>query len=130
MHSSSATINPAKSTKSKPSQWKEKSVGLAPASVQAALREALTLESVSPTECGDFLWLIAQESGGVVGVRNARSTARGLFQLLRAQHSLNPNGEKSFGNAKEECQGGIRYVIGRYRTAHRAREFWLNHHWY
>jgi hypothetical protein len=71
MHSSSATINPAKSTKSKPSQWKEKSVGMVPASVQAALREALAIESVSPTQYGDFLWLIAQESGGVVGVRNA-----------------------------------------------------------
>lgn len=42
------------------------------------------------TECDDFLWLIAQESSGIVGVKNSKSTARGLFQLLRAQYSLNP----------------------------------------
>jgi hypothetical protein len=73
---------------------------------------------------------MAQESAGVVDARNGTSTARGLFQLLRAQYSLNPRGEASFGNAKEECQGGIHYIYGRYHSAHMARAFWQQHHWY
>ncbi|TFW29363.1 hypothetical protein E4L96_01635 [Massilia arenosa] len=81
-------------------------------------------------EYRDFLWIIAQESSGKVGVRNTHSTAQGLFQLLRAQYSLNPNGEASFGNAIEECQGGIRYVRSRYKTAAAAKRFWISHHWY
>lgn len=90
----------------------------------------MKLESVPLIQYDDFLWLIAQESSGVVGARNARSTARGLFQLLRAQYELNPRGEKSFGNAIEECQGGIHYVIGRYHSSTLARKFWQDHHWY
>ena len=98
--------------------------------MQVALREAMRLEGVSLTQYDALLWIIAQESSGVVGVRNRRSTARGLFQLLRAQYELNPNGEKSFGNPVEECQGGIRYVIGRYHSANAAKIYWQQHHWY
>ena len=82
------------------------------------------------TQYDDFLWIIAQESGGSVDARNPSSSARGLFQLLRAQYSLNPHGERSFGNAVEECQGGIHYVIGRYHSAISAKIFWQAHHWY
>ncbi|ALL69679.1 hypothetical protein K788_0006245 (plasmid) [Paraburkholderia caribensis MBA4] len=71
-----------------------------------------------------------EKSAGVVNARNGTSTARGLFQLLHAQYELNPHGEASFGNAVEECQGGIRYIYGRYHTASRARDFWKRHHWY
>ena len=110
--------------------WVEKSPSIVPLSVQNALREALRIEGVSPIEYNDFLWIIAQESAGVVGVRNANSSARGLFQLLHAQYSLNPNGSESFGNAVEECQGGIHYVLGRYHSAAAAKRFWLKHHWY
>jgi hypothetical protein len=53
-----------------------------------------------------------------------------LYQLLHAQYGLNPNGEKSFGNAVEECQGGIHYILGRYHTVSVARKFWESHHWY
>ena len=87
-------------------------------------------EAVPPSDFGDLLWIMAQESGGTVNARNPTSTARGLFQLLRAQYDLNPRGEKSFGNALEECQGGIHYIYGRYHTARMAREFWEKHHWY
>lgn len=90
----------------------------------------MKLERISSVEYDDFLWIIAQESGGIVDVRNSKSTARGLFQLLRAQYGLNPNGDKSFGNANEECQGGIHYVIGRYHSAAAAKKFWQQHHWY
>lgn len=110
--------------------WKEKDPAIVPIHVQFALREAMRLESVSLTQYDAFLWIIAQESSGVVGVRNHHSTARGLFQLLRAQYELNPNGEKSFGDPVEECQGGIRYVIGRYHSANAAKIFWQLHHWY
>ncbi len=66
----------------------------------------------------------------MVDNRNPGSSARGLFQLLKMQYDLNPHGAQSFGNAMEECQGGIRYIMGRYKSAHRAREFWERHHWY
>jgi hypothetical protein len=110
--------------------WLEKSPNIVPASVGVALREAMRLENVPLTEFDDFLWIMAQESAGIVGVRNPRSSARGLFQLLRPQYKLNPRGEASFGNAVEECQGGIRYIYGRYRTAKSAKAFWEKHHWY
>jgi hypothetical protein len=122
--------SPVQRIKSRVPGWVEKPTSKVPLAVRQALREAMTLEGVAPTQYDDLLWLVAQESGGEVDARNPRSSARGLFQLLKAQYGLNPHGEASFGNAKEECQGGIRYVVGRYRTAHRAREFWLKHHWY
>lgn len=90
----------------------------------------MSLEGVPLTDFNDLLWIMAQESSGVVDTRNSESTARGLFQLLRPQYGLNPNGEKSFGNAVEECQGGIRYLLGRYHTVQVARKFWEKHHWY
>ena len=111
-------------------EWAEKDPEIVPASVKNALRQAMQLEGVSMSQYDDFLWIIAQESSGKVGVRNSRSTAHGLFQLLHAQYSLNPHGATSFGNAVEECQGGIHYVLGRYNSATVAKKFWQDHHWY
>lgn len=90
----------------------------------------MTLEGIPATNFDDLLWIMAQESGGKVDTRNHTSSARGLFQLLRAQYDLNPRGIKSFGDAVEECQGGIRYILGRYHTVKAARTFWEEHHWY
>jgi hypothetical protein len=90
----------------------------------------MSLEGVPLTDFNDLLWIMAQESDGVVNARNTDSTARGLLQLLRPLYSLNPNGERSFGNAIEECQGGIHYIFGRYHTSQMARKFWEKHHWY
>jgi SLT domain-containing protein len=117
-------------TKHKKKGWVAKDPATVPITSQNALRSAMSLEGVPLTQFNDLLWIMAQESDGVVDVRNATSTARGLFQLLRPQYSLNPNGEKSFGNAVEECQGGIHYILGRYHTAQMARKFWEKHHWY
>ncbi|WP_233865243.1 hypothetical protein [Paraburkholderia adhaesiva] len=110
--------------------WQEKPVSVVPLNVQLALRDAMRKEGKSSADFHDLLWILAQESTGVVNARNGSSTARGLFQLLRAQYGLNPRGEASFGNAVEECQGGIRYIYGRYHSSFRAREFWKSHHWY
>lgn len=110
--------------------WVEKEPSKIPATVQSALRDAMLIEGVSMTQYDDFLWIIAQESGGIVNTRNPASSARGLFQLLRAQYPLNPHGEESFGKAVEECQGGIHYVMGRYHSAKTAKTFWQAHHWY
>ena len=103
---------------------------MVPADVQAALRSAMNLEQVDASQFADLLWIMAQESGGVVDARNSKSTARGLYQLLAAQYGLNPHGEKSFGNAVEECQGGIHYIMGRYHSASAAKAFWKSHLWY
>jgi hypothetical protein len=90
----------------------------------------MRIEAVAATDFNDLLWIMAQESAGIVNARNGTSTARGLYQLLAAQYALNPRGAASFGNAQEECQGGIRYIYGRYHSARAARQFWKTHHWY
>ncbi|MFM0603700.1 hypothetical protein PQR05_04115 [Paraburkholderia sediminicola] len=100
-----------------------------PITSQNALRKAMAIEGVALTQFNDLLWLMAQESGGMVDTRNGKLCARGMYQLLRPQYDLNPNGEKSFGNAVEECQGGIRYILGRYHTAASARLVWEANHW-
>src|SRR5690349_23680658 len=84
--------------------WQEKTTTVIPLYVQSALRTAIDLESVSSADFDDLLWIMAQESAGVVNARNGASTARGLYQLLHTQYGLNPHGEHSFGNAVEECQ--------------------------
>ncbi|WP_175050932.1 aggregation-promoting factor C-terminal-like domain-containing protein [Paraburkholderia sediminicola] len=100
-----------------------------PTTSQNALRKAMAVEGVALTQFNDLLWLMAQESGGMVDARNEKLCARGMYQLLPPQYELNPNGEKSFGNAVEECQGGIRYILGRYHTAASARLVWEANHW-
>lgn len=101
-----------------------------PVASKLALRAAMRLENVSAVQYEDLLWIMNQESGGRVNAKNPHSSARGLFQLLRNNYNLNPHGVDSFGNDVEECQGGIRYIIGRYRSARGARQFWAAHHWY
>jgi hypothetical protein len=118
-----------KKDRSNPPPNKPRSAAV-PATIQMALREAMKIESVPAGQFDDLLWLIAHESGGRLDVKNQHSTARGLFQLLSPQYSLNPHGAASFGNAVEECQGGIRYVMARYRSASAARAFWEKHNWY
>lgn len=116
--------------KHRKSQWSEKSPLTVPYESQEALREAMRLDGVSAAEYNDLLWIMAQESGGVVNAHNSASSARGLFQLLQAQYDLNPHGANSFGNPVEECQGGIHYIMGRYHSASNAKAFWQTHHWY
>lgn len=110
--------------------WVAKDPLFVPEASKAALRQALALEGLPLTDYDDLLWIMAQESEGVVDQRNPASSARGLYQLLRALYHFNPRGEASFGNAIEECQGGIRYVVDRYGSAANARRFWEAHHWY
>ncbi|WP_027801509.1 aggregation-promoting factor C-terminal-like domain-containing protein [Paraburkholderia dilworthii] len=100
-----------------------------PATSTNALREAMSIEGVPLTQFNDLLWLMAQESGGAVNLRNPKSGARGLFQLLPSQYELNPGDVKSFGRAVEECRGGIRYILGRYHNAASARLAWKANQW-
>ena len=108
-------------------RWKPRDPATIPAESLLALQSAVLLEQVPQDQSADLAWIMAQESGGIVDSKNPHSSARGLYQLLKAQYELNPNGEKSFGNAVEECQGGIRYIVHRYKTAARARKFWEKH---
>ncbi|WP_217430271.1 hypothetical protein [Sphingomonas bacterium] len=102
-----------------------------PPAIQLALRQAMMTEKVPTDQYDDLLWILAQESEGNIGIHNGQgSTARGLFQLLKAQYHFYPKGEASFGNAVEECQGGIRYIVARFHNAAAARKFWERHHWY
>ena len=99
-----------------------------------ALKKAMLIEGAPSSWYEDLAWIMAQESGGIVDLLNPKSRdhARGLFQLTDSLYSLMPNGEKSFGNAVEECRGGIRYIRRRYLTPDKARKVWLGHHphWY
>ena len=102
-----------------------------PQPIQQALSQAMALERMPAAAFDDMLWILAQESEGNIGIRNGQgSSARGLFQLTAVNYHLLPHGADSFGNAVEECQGGIRYVVGRYHTAAQARAFWVKHLWY
>ncbi len=101
-----------------------------PATAGQAVTEAIAKEHVPNTWQPSLVYIMAQESGGVVGAANHRDSARGLFQLTRPNYHLNPHGAASFGNATEEVQGGIRYIRARYQTADNAARFWQLHGWY
>ena len=98
--------------------------------VQEALHAAMAKEGVPSTWEAGLQFIMGHESSGHVGITNTHDSARGLFQLTRANYHLNPNGAQSFGNATEEAQGGIRYISGRYQTADNAMQFWRRHGWY
>jgi hypothetical protein len=97
---------------------------------EAALSQAMHREGVPPSWHDSLRFIMEKESGGRVDARNPVHSARGLFQLTRANYGYNPNGAASFGNATEEAQGGIRYIRQRYGTADKAVAFWQKHHWY
>jgi hypothetical protein len=122
--------HPHRPIKHPKAKWVAKNPSLVPLASQNALREAMKIEGISAEQFPDLLWLMAQESEGHVDARNPISSARGLYQLLKMQYGLNPNGENSFGNAVEECQGGIHYIEGRYHSAAVAKKFWIAHKWY
>jgi len=82
--------HPHRPAKPEKTEWQEKDPKNISPIVKSALRDAMQLERISSVEYDDFLWIIAQESGGIIGARNSKSTARGLFQLLRAQYGLTP----------------------------------------
>ena len=66
--------------------WKAKDPALVPNASATALRTAMLKEGVPASDYDDLLWIMAQESMGVVGVRNeSGSSARGLYQLVREQ---------------------------------------------
>jgi hypothetical protein len=108
----------------------ENPTSMIPAQSDAALSQAMTLEGVPESWQQGLRFIMAQESGGRVDVKNPVHSARGLFQLTAVNYHLNPNGARSFGNAVEEAQGGIRYIQQRYGTADNAVAFWNQHHWY
>jgi hypothetical protein len=110
--------------------WAEKPVAIIPARADAALGQAMALEGVPQSWQSGLRFIMAQESGGQVNAKNPYHSARGLYQLTAANYHLNPNGTRSFGNAVEEAQGGIRYIQQRYGTADNAVAFWRQHHWY
>ena len=108
----------------------ENPTSMIPAQSDAALSQAMTLEGVPASWQPGLRFIMAQESGGRVDVKNPIHSARGLFQLTAANYHLNPNGARSFGNAVEEAQGGIRYIQQRYGSADKAVDFWRQRHWY
>ena len=101
-----------------------------PAAADAALTQAMALENVPASWKSGLSFIMAHESSGRVDARNPVHSARGLYQLTRANWHLNPHGAASFGNAVEEAQGGIRYIRARYGSADNAVAFWQAHHWY
>lgn len=110
--------------------WHTHHAATATAATSAALSQAMAAESVPQSWHRGLQFIMMQESGGRVGVRNHASSARGLFQLTAAHYPLNPHGAASFGNAVEEAQGGIRYIKERYGTVDNAVAHWRYRHTY
>lgn len=104
--------------------------GTLPAAADAALTQAMKLEDVPASWKAGLSYIMAHESGGQIDARNPTHSARGLYQLTRANWYLNPHGAASFGNPVEEAQGGIRYIRTRYGSIDQAVAFWQQHHWY
>jgi hypothetical protein len=111
-------------------KWVEKDPDNIPQSSKDALRRAMQLEGIPDDQYDDLAWIMTQESNGEVDERNhpqpgsKPSSARGLFQLTQQNYHFNPRGKKSFGNAVEEAQGGIRYILNHYKSVARARAVW------
>ena len=104
---------------------------LVPSSSVDALKIAMRLESIPAQQYDDLLWIMTQESVGIPGVENGSTTASGLFQMNEAaRQAFYPRGDASVGNAIEEAQGAIRYMLSRYGSAAEARRFWDIHHWW
>jgi len=101
-----------------------------PEEAQDALATAMQLEGVPPSWQDGLKFIMHKESKGQIDARNPVHSARGLFQLTRANYSMNPNGERSFGNGVEEAQGGIRYIKRRYGTVENAVAHWKKNEWY
>ncbi len=109
-------------------RWNAKVKAL-PQSSLDALRTAMRLEDLPANQFDDMAWIMAQESQGVVGVPNNRGgSASGLFQLQPSNYHFYPNGAKSIGNAVEEAQGGIRYMLWKYGNAARAKAAWVKNY--
>lgn len=101
-----------------------------PEEASAALTQAMWLEDVPETWRKGLEFIMQKESRGQIDARNPIHSARGLFQLTRANYHLNPNGAASFGNGVEEAQGGIRYIQQRYGSADKAVAHWQRKGWY
>jgi hypothetical protein len=101
-----------------------------PEEASAALTQAMWLEDVPETWRKGLAFIMDKESRGQIDARNPIHSARGLFQLTRANYHLNPNGAASFGNGVEEAQGGIRYIQQRYGSADKAAAHWQRNGWY
>lgn len=101
-----------------------------PEEASAALTQAMWLEDVPESWRKGLEFIMDKESRGQIDARNPIHSARGLFQLTRANYHLNPNGAASFGNGVEEAQGGIRYIQQRYGSADKAVAHWQRKGWY
>ena len=101
-----------------------------PEEASAALTQAMWLEDVPESWRKGLEFIMQKESRGQIDARNPIHSARGLFQLTRANYHLNPNGAASFGNGVEEAQGGIRYIQQRYGSADKAVAHWQRKGWY
>ena len=97
---------------------------------QGSLAAAMMRENVPSSWRSDLEYIMQIESGGRVAARNPIHSARGLFQLTRANYHYNPRGAASFGNGIEEAQGGIRYIIDRYGTPEAAIVHLQKNRWY
>ncbi len=104
-----------------------KPVSIIPPSVIDALKRAMKDEGIPDSELLSLEFIIAQESEGKVGIPNSLglSSGLGLFQLTKAAWHYNPRGAASFGEAYEECIGGIRYIKERFGTAIHAETYWV-----
>jgi hypothetical protein len=86
------TTSPGKTATGTHAPWHAKDPAAVPSAVQQALREALQREGVAATHFDDLLWIVAQESGGRVGVCNGTSTAVSATSCSATARRRRPGG--------------------------------------
>ncbi len=74
-------------------------------------------------------YIIQHESNWNPLAKNPRSTAFGLFQLLKGNRDR-PGGGGNSTDATIQSMAGTAYIAGRYGDAIKAQQFWASHHWY
>lgn len=73
-------------------------------------------------ECQSLDWIVQHESGWNQYAVNKNCC--GLFQRL------NRCSEETLSDFRGQLREGMQYITGRYGTAARAQDFWINHRWY
>lgn len=80
------------------------------------------LQKLSAEECEAVIWIVDHESGFNQYARNGNCCGLG--------QRLNNCSEEYFNNLQEQINDTLDYIIGRYKTPLKAKQFWISHQYY
>ena len=90
---------------------------------KAQIYRAAVAAHTSSTDRSDLNWIASRESSFHNWSDNG--SCHGLFQLSTGMVRNHP-----WWNPYWNTTRAIKYMRGRYGSIHRAKLFWLSHHWY